>query len=640
MRLISAVYLCAALLVAQQPPQQVARAAVSGVVTDGTTGQPIAGAVVELRRTPGVTAAVLSSNRATTDSKGRFVFMGVEPAEGYTMTARAASYIDATLGWKPGMSELIRDQLRFKLSAGDWKQDANIALWRKPTISGRVVDEAGNPVVGTAVRAFAVVNISGNPRLLASGQVAATDDRGVYRLSNLEPGQYKVAAISVQQTVPASVREVAQTRPVGALGASSYGQGTDSETSGPALGTDGTHRLVVSSFVTPPAPVNGSPRAYPTVFYPGVRAIDDAQIVALNYGDEQSSIDLRLQPVPAFTVSGRFDRPSPQPLLLRLMPRGHEDLAAGSEVATTVSDKDGAFTFLNVPAGAYTLMAQAPLTDLMWGSPTETRVLDPPGFPPGNTGGGSFPSMQNVAVHLRYGKPATMHGRMPLTVAGDLKDLTLPMLPTASIKGRVVFEPGSQLPAPPQFLSIRAEPADGDPSLGNADGRVAPAGSFEISGLLGGRYNLLTLSGMLVESIMWRGRDIADTGIDTRQDQVFDDVVVTMTNRGVVVKGTVTGIPANTRTSVIAFPAARDAWTNYGWNPRRVRTVTADATGSYELPKLPAGDYLLVAVDALKTNAWTDPKFLAAASTVAQRITIAWGETRSQDLTFSNVVVK
>ena len=296
----------------QQAPQQPPRAALSGVVTDGTTGQPIPAAVVELRRTPGVTAAILSSNRVTTDSKGRFVFMGVQPADGYTLVGRADGHIDSTYGWKPGMSDLIRDQLKFKLAEGEWKQDASIQLWRQPTISGRVVDENGNPVVGTAVRAFAVAFISGVPRLLASGAIVATDDRGFYRLERLEPGQYKVAAVSVQQTVPASVKEVAQTRPVGALGGTSFGMGADSETSGPALGTDGTHRLVVTSFITPPAPLNGRVRAYPTIFYPGVRSIDDAQSVALGYGDDQANVDLRLQPVSAFSVSGHLDNPPPQ----------------------------------------------------------------------------------------------------------------------------------------------------------------------------------------------------------------------------------------------------------------------------------------------------------------------------------------
>jgi hypothetical protein len=231
---------------------------------------------------------------------------------------------------------------------------------------------------------------------------------------------------------------------------------------------------------------------------------------------------------------------------------------------------------------------------------------------------------------------------MPLVVSADTKDVLLPLAPTASIRGTVVFEGTTQPPAPPSFLSIHAEPADGNPLLGNTFSRIDASRKFELSGLLGGRYNVITMSSLLVESVMWRGRDVADTGIDTRESPVTDDVVVTITNRGVVVKGTVRGIPAGARSAVVAFPVARDAWMNYGWNPRRIKSVAVDSAGMYELPKLPAGEYFVVAVDASQTFAWTDPRFLAAASTSsnAQRITVSWGETRSLDVPFANVVVK
>lgn len=640
MRLIAALALALTSFFGQAPQQ--ARAAVSGVVADGTTGQPIAGATVELRRAQISVAAVSTPMRVTTDSKGRFVFMGVEPGEGYTMAARAPGYIEATLGWKPGMSEMIRDQFRFKLTDGEWKQDAGFHLFQWPSISGRVLDEHGGPAVGTPVRAFAVAMISGKPRLLASGPVAATDDRGFYRLDRLEPGQYKVAAISVQQTLPSSAREYPQSRAVGALAGSAYGGGMGSETFGPALGTGDGHRLVVTSFLTPPAPLAGRPRAYPTVFYPGVRAIDDAQLVPVRYGDDVSNIDLRLQPVPAFTVSGRFDRPPAQPLPLRLMPQGYEDLAVGSEVATTVSDKDGGFTFLNVPSGAYTLIAQGPMVDMFVGSWIDSRLPDPPGYPSGLVGGGSYLSRPGIDVLSRAGAPATAFARMPLAVNADTKEIVLPLSPTASIRGTVVYEGTTQPLTPPSFLSIRAEPADGDPLLGNTESRIDASRKFELTGLLGGRYNVTIMSSLLVESVMWRGRDVADTGIDTREHPVVEDVVVTITNRGVVTKGTVRGIPAGTRAAAIAFPVARDAWINYGWNPRRIRTAVADSAGAYELPKLPAGEYFVVSVDASRTFAWTDPRFLAAASASpnVQRITVVWGETRTLEIPFANVVVK
>jgi hypothetical protein len=52
---------------------------------------------------------------------------------------------------------------------------------------------------------------------------------------------------------------------------------------------------------------------------------------------------------------------------------------------------------------------------------------------------------------------------------------------------------------------------------------------------------------------------------------------------------------------------------------------------------VPAGDYLVLAVDDESAERWKDPAFLEAASRVATRVSIAWGETKAQDLTVQEV---
>jgi hypothetical protein len=64
------------------------------------------------------------------------------------------------------------------------------------------------------------------------------------------------------------------------------------------------------------------------------------------------------------------------------------------------------------------------------------------------------------------------------------------------------------------------------------------------------------------------------------------------------------------------------------------------STGGYQLRNLPAGEYLVIAVDLSRVNAWMDPKFLAAAAPLATRLSIAWGDKKAQDLTVTNVIVK
>ena len=80
------------------------------------------------------------------------------------------------------------------LADGERIGDAVIRLWKGGAITGRVLDEAGEPLVDVAV---AAVRRSGDGRLL-TGPTARTDDRGVYRLATLTPGSYLVVVPQTQ----------------------------------------------------------------------------------------------------------------------------------------------------------------------------------------------------------------------------------------------------------------------------------------------------------------------------------------------------------------------------------------------------------------------------------------------------------
>jgi hypothetical protein len=55
---------------------------------------------------------------------------------------------------------------------------------------------------------------------------------------------------------------------------------------------------------------------------------------------------------------------------------------------------------------------------------------------------------------------------------------------------------------------------------------------------------------------------------------------------------------------------------------------------------LPAGEYFLVAVKSEQIDAWMDPQFLAAASLRATRVTLAWGDKKTLDVTYADITVK
>ena len=77
-----------------------------------------------------------------------------------------------------------------ELRDGETRDNVDIALWRAFAVEGRVVDDAGEPI------ANADVNISqwDGPSTMSMARPRLTDDRGMFRIFGLRPGQYRICA--------------------------------------------------------------------------------------------------------------------------------------------------------------------------------------------------------------------------------------------------------------------------------------------------------------------------------------------------------------------------------------------------------------------------------------------------------------
>ncbi len=276
-----------------------------------------------------------------------------------------------------------------------------------------------------------------------------------------------------------------------------------------------------------------------------------------------------------------------------------------------------------------------------------SRMPDAPGFPAGGISVGSKPSLPDLNYLVRSGQTEPAWGRMTVSVGGaDIDDLVLPLHPTAAIRGRIVFAEGVTPPPVTASMLMFAQPANGDPSLGNPSGRTAPndaSRAFAIEGLLAGTYLLdpMTFGAMAPVSVMWDGRDVQDSGFDGTLGRDFDEVVVTLTNKFAEITGVVRGdksVPAPG--AVLVFPVDRERWTGYGWTPLRLQSAPAGSDGSYKVQRLSEGEYFLIAVDPANATAWLDPKFLEAAVPHASRLSVKWGEKATLDLKIESVVVK
>jgi len=618
--------------------------AISGVVTDAVTGRPIAGAVVSLSIQG--RGAVGRVPRMVTDGRGRFVFRDLPAATDYVLNASRFGYANGGYGRTAHDAATVR----LRLADDQWLPDANIRLWRLGAISGRVVDEHNEPVVGMAVRVFAQKLIAGQPYHVA-GPVTSTDDRGAYRIANLAPGTYIVGLLSVQSTVLASMADAAPRLAIGQLDSGGYmsSAGRPAGVGAPTVSVTDTHRLAVTNFGVPPAAENGQARAYPPVYFPGATNLAGADAIEIAYGASRANVDFQIRPVAAARVAGHVEGAAGavENMVLRLMPAASERLGFGSEAATTVVDRDGRFTFLNVPAGSYTIVAQPTLMDL-WFDSSDRRLPEPAGFRSSGISVGSRPGLPGLSYLSTIAQSGGgMWGRQPVSTSGrDIDDILFSLRAAVKVRGRVVFDGDTRRPNAREHLMVSVEPANGDPALGLNYAHIADGDttySFVVDGLMAGQYLMERAFGAWrVMSVVWNSRDVTDAGFDASGGTDFDDVIVTVTDKVIAVAGSVTdpqGQPASAA-AVIAFPVNRARWMNYGWSPIHIGSQATTGAGTYRFQNLPEGEYYLVAVPSPQATAWRDPKFLEAAVTSATRIAVKWGEQKTQDLRVVEVRVR
>jgi protocatechuate 3,4-dioxygenase beta subunit len=244
-----------------------------GRVVDGTSHRPIPGAIVTLAGAAGApTGQPQTQPRAMTNANGQFVFRKLAKGT-YRLTAIRVGYTGGASGQRrPGGSSLP-----LQLDDGQRAGDVVIAMWKYAAITGTVVDEAGEPLIGVTVRAYQRRVVAGRPHVRQAA-AATTDDRGVYRLGTLVPGTYLVAFVWHEASVPTATADLFRNglpndpklseilRERLSIGSSLAPLGATS-----AIQVGGAVRDLANGVpVPPPDQENGPLYIYPTQFYPGV----------------------------------------------------------------------------------------------------------------------------------------------------------------------------------------------------------------------------------------------------------------------------------------------------------------------------------------------------------------------------------
>ena len=629
---------CSLAVAAETPPQSDApqSAIVSGRVLDADTGRPIPGALV----TAYGSAAASVTARILTNQGGFFVVRGLHRGS-LALTAVKSGFVDAAYGQQRpagGLQMIAIDE-------GQRLVDLDIRIWKQGALTGALLDETGDPVIGARVRAFRQIFVAARRRYTPAGE-AITDDRGVYRIPHLTPGDYIVAAPSTQTSIPAEIMDTffARTgtdaaRADLALEMRSIDAPIVPAGSEYALAVGGIAMTLPPGTATPTSRPSGGLLVYPTVFYPAAAVAAQAGVVSLRSGEERGSIDMQLQPSRSVTLSGMLGAPAGMAshVAVRLLPVGGEALGEDVATATTITDSTGTFTFLGVPSGNYVLsvlrvprLQQAPddgskITVQAGGVRVSTAAPPPGPVPPP-----PIPA------------DATLWALVPVTVgAEDLTNIVVPLSPGPRMAGHVEFD-GAETPPPPSVvatLRISLDPADGSAPPQGIDydaGHPDETGQFTTYGVPPGRYlaNVTgpSIPGWFFKGARYEGRDIADTPVEMTKSDITG-VVLTFTDNPSRLSGTVrTNGSADPAGLVMAFPVDEDTWSSSGSRPRRMRVARADKNGLYSFANLPAGDYYVVAVRDDTPGDWWDPARLRSLSRAARQVHLTDGEQKRQDV--------
>jgi len=290
----------------------------SGTVVNSVTGEPVSRALVQISSNqapvfhppmgeeddPNAFDPGYRQRTMLTDREGRFKFEGL-PQMRTTLIARKPGFFnqqELNEGWP-------REN---HVDVGPDAPAVVIKLIPEAVITGHVVDANGEPLEGVIIRISGLLRANGRKQLQAlqqeqeQPQTLGTDEDGEFRIANLAPGTYYLAA------VPYPIRDQPQ-------------------------------------FASNPNV------AYPVTYYPGVAEFSEAEPIRLAPG-QHAQMDFTLRQTPVVSVAGVITGyPHGQEADVQFLNQSGDDVALEKQF----DPQTGKFEARIVAAGLCTIKADA-----------------------------------------------------------------------------------------------------------------------------------------------------------------------------------------------------------------------------------------------------------------------------------------
>ena len=286
-----------------QPAKAAGTAIIRGHVLAADSGQPLRKAQVRI-----VSGELRENRLATTDGDGKYEFKEVVAGR-YNVSATKGSYVSLQYGqqrpFEPGKP--------LEILAAQTLEKVDFSLPRGAVITGRVLDEFGEPLPDAMVSVQRYQNIGGQRRLVPAGRMGTTNDIGEYRIFAIPPGQYYLSATL---------------RPMGMMGDSDDRTG------------------------------------YAATYFPGTANIAESQRITVGLGQALSDMNMSLLPTRTSRVSGTAVDSQGRPMagMVMAMPRGDSVMMMGFGPPAQIKP-DGSFVVSGLTPGRYMLQVRGGFAD-------------------------------------------------------------------------------------------------------------------------------------------------------------------------------------------------------------------------------------------------------------------------------------